>query len=1715
FWLPTSGSGYAYDGMYVHYNGFLDWCDGEFRLSRWNPGGTNINYDYFDDGGKHNDHWLFGYWGDKKAPEKISIEVANVDNEGAVWDDSYAAMWVDEVRFIKRKFNIYVEPAEVKPLIGMTDEQVLNDYEAVMLDNSTYSYRSLWSEDSFALTAKDTKSPLRLVGIEAKVRDNTKEAWYRIATIDGKSDTAVVKMTQDRINAMAAKGCIQWDKNGSGNGGDSWQGTITVRPVFDYINATVELKKGDQDYGALQLEAPTPSMLWDFNSDRKMDDVMGVDSFYATRRVSWAGEKEGNDEYYTFTATGGDPYVPVITHAESVENIRYIKVRARNLSAVKNIELFASINNETFTGNRHIEIPLEKDTGWHEYVVDIKNSPCYVDGAWNGKISYFRLDPMAGSEKNGSQIQIDYMAFFPDENSAKAFRDGSGKAYKTGTYTYHLGDKVRFTTEINGAGTSANVEPDGIYYELRKSNQNGELINFNDVHYINGGIPFQLTDKAVSSDTVDHPYYSFKPTFTEKGNRITVKVPDEYYNKYLDTTTGIFAEGDEYYTFTASSEDPMVSVDMSANAADIQWAKFRVRNVGGAEGLQLFIGSGASSVSASTGAWMELSNDKYWREYVVNLSELNKQTTHAAESTWTGNIEWFRLDPMDGNTKNGTQIQIDYMAFFPDEASAKAFKNKGTESPSMLWDFGKSGAPAMGGHIKANVSYTGAKEGGQNYVSVTHNDGAYYYVIAEDILTNDIYELDAYTKNSENVIPKWILSDGSEYFGNALYIRSNPRAKDNAITLTAAAGSHLTYATLSGTIVSSTMNLASGRSATDLNSASGAVVSFGITGAVTDEDGKFTTPAFLYDSDAKIRFLVSYNGMTTIQEARVPSNRAAKTSEMSVTGKQVQAVNANAGIVRVDTYSEEGAHFASAIASQRGQLQGALHALTLNGKELRVLVKVDKGGEYTVGNKTYTENIKDVTLYFQDQETGEIHGRFSSNTEPASGGPAKWSYDDETGEFWLVINSFDPAHPSEWTYGDVLMAQLTTDKITAMGGMGDDNAAVKDMVYDAVSTGYGVYADPNYQPMQLDVKAEDVAAMLGVEPKTDEDGDLLDDDTRYSFGAFPYIGQITAAVGVVSKVVATVTKSEDADQMLEDLKNAPSPQAVSEDETLESEVDDIGNDAGQKSSTYAFLFSLFFEVQETPYGGVRFMLGVIVSIGGGKGYTRQKNPYHNNKHFAGKFKEHPSTDTRDIGQTTERIDGKIVTKAVALEDQLIHGQRSMGNQAQNLNLSEYGGFYFKFRAYIGVYLDYGYIEISKNGGKEKSHDMVYMGAGGFIGFGGSVGYTWAFMIVCIPVYANVEAGLDITFFLGSSADPNKTLDSFKNSKELKGQDFEFYFEIKGNIYVSGTIGAGLYKCIGIRITVSVGFELGYSPNITKWYPDLFDSNFGYVSEVTFTGTIDLVITSIDIYSASWPLPLADGFLYYFQEVRRANLTISYVENAMKNTEASESEKATARAMMKELSELIDSDKSDTETIKEKAKALKEYAYDHDMLSWVQKCRIEMNKQGGIVGTIINASLQDDTDESGIHFHTNDHVDSKWVANDGELTAAFSAVESKKFVENAISQPSSKIVNLGGGKFLMTFLDDTASRDDMQASTLKWSVYDGSKWSKPVTVQNDSTADGKPNLVDAGDKVILSWSSMTDEKYQNLKDTVRGELTKAGKSDTDVDVLEALEKDPAR
>lgn len=1522
-WLDTSKYGYAYDGLYLQYEAFLNWCDGEFRLVHWINGQYYHDHvNSFDDGGMTRDHWLYAAWGAPKARDLISIEGANVDNEGPAWTDSYISMWVNDVHLIKRQFSVYVEDPEVKPLLGVSDEDVLRDYEAVFLDGKQQRTRTLWTDEAFSVSVKNEKNPLRLAGLEAKTADGK---WVRIVTLDGSSQLANVTLNQETINALAAKNVFTWSVNGScDHGGNFYKGSITVRPVFEYIDVTVELKA--HDYGTLSMTAPNPSLLWDFNADNAMNSKMGVNW---VNQVSWGGASSGSDSYYTFHVSGGDPYVSMETPIYNASDIRWVKVRARTSGSGNKLELFASCGGAGRSiGNTNFQLTLQNDGQWHEYVFAINNAN------WRDNVQWLRLDPLANCQ-NGDSIDIDYVAFFADENSARAYRSGADTVSAIGTYTYHLEDRIDFGTTLTQAGRDAQMSPDGVYYELRRQSRTGELINHDDPHYINGSWGYEMTGKDSRGNVVDKPWFSFVPTFTQDQNRVTVRITDYYYNNYLDTTQGLFAPG--------------------------------------------------------------------------------------------------------------------------------------------------------------------------SYVSMEHKDGWYEIVIAKDVLTNDLYELTASTKNPGSVIPKWILADGSEFFGDTLYLLSAPHSDNNVVTLQAATGSHLTWTVLTGTVTTSTMNLSTGRTALDAIPVANAYVACGMYATWTDENGCFSLPAMFYDSEAVLRFTVTYNGMTTIHEAGVPAKNAPKTTALTLAGQSVQAVTANAGVVKVNSFSDTGAHFASVSVEQDNILVGTVNGLIMNGGMLIVEVQVAQGEQYLLNGERLDEHITDVTLYFQDRITGEIHGLFSSNTTPSQNSPARWSYNKNTGIFTLRINQFDPAHPTEWTYGDVLMAQLTTDKKVALSAWDE----AQPMCYDPVSTGIAVYADPDYEPQTFDYDIENVASMLGIEPQTDEDGNLLDDEnTRYSFGSFPYIGEITAAVHVFSRVASSATCSAEMDSLMADLDVMASGEDWDDDDDDGGSGESSSNSAGGAVQNYTL--NILVKIDETAWGGVRFMFGVIISTGGGQGYTRQRNPYQNINNFIA------------ANQFADQYNAMASASDFVVADRKIPKGRG--------NLSEYGGAYFKFSAFVGFYLDYGYVEISTDNGAEVSHDMVFMGAGGFIGFGGSVGYTWAFMAGPVPMYVNVEAGLNLTFFIGSEGNPQKTLQSFKTDKEMHGQDFQFNFEFKGRVYVTGCIGVGLYKVLGVRISVTVAFEAGYGNNITDWYPNLFDSGWGYVTECTFTGTLDLMITSIDFYSATWPLPLADGFLYYFQETRRANKCIGWVEAAIQKGEGSASARATAQQMCNELKALVDTNEllsaagenekpnlASADTIKEKTYALREYAYDEDIINWTTYNAIHMNKQGGIIGAIINATTEGEEDE-GLRYHTNDHVNPQWVANDGSLMAAFGNASSRTLVEDAYNQPSSKILSIGGGRYLLVFLSDDASRDRMAASALTWTIYDENtdQWTEPQTVPGDHIADSRPNLVDAGDKVVLSWAAIPEQSYQALKDAFRAELTEAvGTEPTDKMLQEAMEEDPAR
>ena len=177
----------------------------------------------------------------------------------------------------------------------------------------------------------------------------------------------------------------------------------------------------------------------------------------------------------------------------------------------------------------------------------------------------------------------------------------------------------------------------------------------------------------------------------------------------------------------------------------------------------------------------------------------------------------------------------------------------------------------------------------------------------------------------------------------------------------------------------------------------------------------------------------------------------------------------------------------------------------------------------------------------------------------------------------------------------------------------------------------------------------------------------------------------------------------------------------------------------------------------------------------------------------------------------------------------------------------------------------------------------------------------------------------------------------------------------------------------------------------------------------------------------------------------------------------------------------------------------------------------MLRAGGRAGSIENLIFLNSANEH--RFYIRDHVDSRWVADEnGDLMGAFSPVESRTIMENAYVGTNPKIQSIGGGRYLLAFLDDDPDRDRLQAGKLMWTVYDANDntFTEPRTVQDDVTLDTAPFLADAGDKVVLTWSSIDPEKYEALIDEVRGELAEKIGAEFDDDIVQIeLEEDPSR
>ena len=1725
--------GYFYDGFYLSYSYYLNWCDGQLDFNTLSDESGMRTHSFKDkDGGSHNGKSLRWYFAETKTPYAIRANIKNFNNDGWAWTDDYAVLRVNSCEPILRRFRITADKAVMAdgsaPHFEGVDAETTKNYVAVLLNDKAEDNCTIWGGDNFSISQLQGLKYAKLVAIDAVKRDGT---TYRLAENDGTSQTLVVTLDEKTVNALGEQGFFSWTRGPGGPDKDanSKQGNLTVRPVFEYINVEVQVR--ENQYGELYTSCPAaPSILWDFNSKNTMNACMGR---YSNHNVSWKGEKDAaGNEYYTFTATGGDPYVSIDLSSANASDVAWAKVRARNLSGADAIELFGHTGGKGLTGPECTHVDLEKDSAWHTYIINVpqenvRTANAYkgaslTESCWKGKVDWIRLDPMwneSSESKNGDQIQIDYVAFFPTEEAAERFdpwktptpamlwdfnsdeamagvmgsnwlHDVTWKGESDGTDDYFTFTATGPDPYVSIDNSAAEAVDDIQWVKVRARNLSGARM-MQLFARMNGSTSGESrTDITLAQDTQWHEYCINIP----EANKSATGRSSTYWNSRIEwirldpmgnSAGSDMSSGDQiqidYVAFFSTEAD--------ANAFHNEKRADDVRLAPGSYFFHLgdaltfrteLTRDGELAGLSPSGYRYDLFKEKNGefidggdKPYINGTGDLKLRGTNEKE-TLNGN--YYRIEPTFTQTENQVVVQIEEADLQYFDTSADLFVTADKWRDGTTWN----------------------------------------YRVASKVRTNEIFELWA-TPLDKNHIPIWrTTQDSGTYSGNAFYLMTGVFPSDNIVKLSVDrnAASHAYYS-LSGTAYSQVVNLASGRATDVLVEARDTLVTAGTFSAITDEAGDFILPTLSLVGNTTLRYTVTYNGSVSIREAKLPPagiRKEARPYNDPSTNEvvTVQAIPMNLNMVTVDSYSLTGAHFERVGVEQSGFLEGVINAVEMNGQKVVFTVHAVPGDEYIYNNEAFVENIKDVTVFFQNQTTKEVHGSYSIHDKPDPLRKGKLTWDPQTLTATLTFDMFKPDNPAEYDAGDVLMLQLTTDKkigLNAWAGL--------DMVYDPVSSGIAVITDLDYEPQSFEYELPSLANLLQIfGPGENGSGS----SGEASFGRFPFLGEIKAGLKIATLLVNRSMGGKATRQILKDLKAEADAAAAEDDWEYDDEFDEGGYEAaddgldGEDPEKVVpkgnWSFEMAFTVDSTHYGGIRFMIAVVASRNWGNPYKNQVNPYKD---------ANTAWEFFTNGRYAKGINGSD-------DEQLIYNNNGFASKGEELR-SMYGGTHFTLGLYVGLYFDFGYVCID---GDTKSGTMVFMGAGGFFGGTATLGYTWYTTIFGVPVYVNPEASLDLRFYIGASADPDKTLENFETSPNLVGDDFGLNIEFNGKLSAGLTLGVGIYKMLGIRVSAILGLEAGYGHNMDEWYPEI-DSSWGFTTDITFKGTIDLVITSIDLVDYSWPLPWNGGWMACLQEVRRAKTLLTFVNNGIAKGNGSETARNHCSKLAGELKAMIGNRETlVTDTLTAKISELKKYAYNNDVISWTQRNRVDMNRQGGVIGGIIEevdfdegiiGSLFSDEDE-GVRFHTRDHVQSKWVAgSDASLMAGFQSVHSEILEENAYAQTASRIMAIGDNRYLMVFLEDDTSRDRQQAGKLVYTVYDAGDdtWTAPKAVQNDSTVDGKPSLVDAGDKLILTWASISEQKYSALKDEVGRELAalNGGTAPDDEEIQMELEADPIR
>lgn len=361
--------------------------------------------------------------------------------------------------------------------------------------------------------------------------------------------------------------------------------------------------------------------------------------------------------------------------------------------------------------------------------------------------------------------------------------------------------------------------------------------------------------------------------------------------------------------------------------------------------------------------------------------------------------------------------------------------------------------------------------------------------------------------------------------------------------------------------------------------------------------------------------------------------------------------------------------------------------------------------------------------------------------------------------------------------------------------------------------------------------------------------------------------------------------------------------------------------------------------------------------------------------------------------------------------------KSMGNKF--LNTMAIGIPTWTFEPMAGVYFEFVPSYVIKEG--QTIVQIVFAGAGGYIGCITNFRYTFYFLIMGLPCYigGDVNLVLNAEFGLAANAGEKQVLNDptqeFFNNLISKNH-FEFVF--RSQIQASAYAGVGLCGVLGVRGGFQLTLNFIVSPMAKKQIgPKFRTTGFSTTGQIKFWA--DAVLLTV-------PIPVYTLFNYnqgYFKDL----------ENYKKEKD------------------------------EEKRK------------------RMFTTTMG--FGEEEYLGIEDDEDTLGeLGIKPVYDIPSTFVGNNNNkiFKSTYEKLSDKNIVLNSYDASEPKLMEIDNDKILMVYIDQDLSRQDVDRTVLKYSVYhvDNDTWDSPKLLpsQSNESADFTPYLCDCGDRIFITWSS---------------------------------------